>query len=133
MKIRLSRTAGIFVFASALVAGGLVFAAPSAKKPAPSTRGQAAEYASMCKYCETATNGACYAFQTASRAAVLPAADGGMNTEGACSYPPCSTEPMMAKGLAELKLACASCRAMCPKTSGGGAQPAVQTAPDPSK
>ena len=123
MNIRLSRTAAAVVFASALVAAGLVLAAPS-KKPATASRGQQAEYASMCRYCESATNGACYAYQpgAAHAASLLPDAgpDAGMSTEGACTYPPCSPATMMMKGssLAELKLVCASCRAMCPNTSG---------------
>jgi hypothetical protein len=137
MNIRVSRTAAAVVFASALVAAGLVLAAPS-KKPATASRGQQAEYASMCKYCENATNGACYAYAyqpgAAPAASLLPdaGADAGMSTEGACTYPPCAPVNMMMKGtsLAELKLVCASCRAMCPNTSGAPGSPETGKAPD---
>src|SRR5690349_10735671 len=62
MKIGISRTAGAVALASALVVSGLVLAAaPSKKPPSSAVRGQAAEYASMCRFCES-TGGACYAF-----------------------------------------------------------------------
>jgi NAD-dependent dihydropyrimidine dehydrogenase PreA subunit len=118
MKIRISRTAGAVVLASALVVSGLVLAQSAGKTTAP--RGQAAEYASMCKFCENNTNGSCFAFSL----------DGGVDTN-TCTYPPCSTNNMKTAGtLPELKLACATCRAICPRTSGA---PAVQTTPDQKK
>jgi hypothetical protein len=141
MKIGISRTAGAVALASALVVSGLVLAAAPSKKPSTSAvRGQAAEYASMCRFCETATKGACYAYDRApSRmaSAFVPGdagigSDAGMNTEGACTYPPCApTEMLMLDGgLAEFKLACASCRALCPNTSGGPERPAAGKAED---
>src|SRR3954464_4629405 len=118
MKIRISRTAGAVTRASALVVSGLVLAQSAGKTAAP--RGQAAEYASMCKFCESNTSGSCFAFSL----------DGGMDTN-TCTYPPCSTNNMKLPGtLPELKLACATCRAICPKTSGA---PGAQTMPDQKK
>lgn len=125
MKIRISRTAGAVALASALVASGLVLAAPTKKPAAP--RGQAAEHASMCRFCES-NKSAC--FGSGAEAAMMTAKDAGMETD-TCSYPPCSTTSLTMSGsLAELKLACASCRAICPKASGA---PAVQTTPDQQK
>ena len=131
MKIRVSRTVGAVALSSALVASGLVFAESAQRKPPPAPRGQAAEYASMCKYCESATNGACYAFHPKTTRSLLADAgtDGGVITEGACTYPPCSPVDAM-MNLAELKLACATCRAICPNTSGGPGRAAVEQTPD---
>jgi hypothetical protein len=125
MKIRVSRTVGAVALSSALVASGLVFAASAQKKP--STGGQAAEYASMCKYCETSTNGACYAFHSSATRSLV--ADAGASTEGACTYPPCSPVNAM-MNMVELKLACATCRAICPNTSGAPGRSAVEPTPD---
>ena len=125
MKIRISRTAGALALASALVASGLVLAAPPKKPAVP--RGQAAEHASMCRFCES-NRSAC--FGSGPEAAAVTAMDAGMQTE-TCSYPPCSTTSLSASAnLAELKLACASCRAICPNASGA---PAVQTTPGQQK
>jgi hypothetical protein len=133
MKIRISRTAGAVALASGLVASGLVLAA-APKKPASSpARGQAAEYASMCRFCEN-TGGACYAFGSGGASKELAmSTDGGMSADAGmgtdtCTYPPCSNPTAMST--VQLKLACASCRAMCPKTSGG---PGAQTTPDQRK
>lgn len=133
MNIRISRTAGAVALASALVASGLVLAAAPTKKPAPAPRGQAAEYASMCRFCENSTNGACFAYGPAGAAKEFVMAadagirDAGMDTE-TCTYPPCSNPTAMST--VQLKLACATCRAICPNTSGG---PGAQTKPDQKK
>ncbi len=120
MKMRISRTAGAVALASALVVSGLVLAQTAGRTTVPKT--QAAEYASMCKFCETSTDGACFAFGPDAGLK-----DGGMDTN-TCTYPPCSTNN--AARLAELKLACATCRAICPNTSGARA---VQTTPGQKK
>lgn len=129
MKIRISRTAGAVALASALVASGLVLAA-APKKPAATPRGQAAELASMCRFCE-ANKSICSGSGSGGATKELALApDAGMSTE-TCTYPPCSTtSARMVGSLAELKLACAGCRAICPKASGA---PAVQTTPDQQK
>jgi len=130
MEIISRRLVGAAVLASALVIGWVLLgsnprpqAPPAAdekarmKPPEALTARPGAfdEYLAMCHFfCESVDAG-CYQYDDP---------DGGRAIlSGGCTYPPCPPDMMAAKypydaAVAELKLACASCRAMCPGTIG---------------
>ena len=92
--------------------GGLVLSAKARASPPPANE-FLKEYGGMCTYCQMATVGACYEYDK------KPGEGGG------CTYPPCTPPPIERykdnDGFQSLKLACASCRAMCSCTKGSNA------------
>jgi len=146
MKNLSARAVGAASLAAALVIGcALLGANPTPQAPpAADEKGKMAppppftgrpdaygEYLVMCHFCETAADAGCYEYQDpdGGRVALLG---------GGCTYPPCPPDLIAFEAydaaVAELKLACASCRAMCPGTIGRPEKyRAAESAPSPKK
>jgi hypothetical protein len=123
-----SRTLGAVALGAGLLIGALLLAqkgpgvtAKDASGVAtPDTVPDAGEYADMCQFCDNG-DGGCYDYDHKGR-------------PSGCTYPPCqpgkdSYDPVLERE----KLACASCRAMCPGTKGGQNNPKEKEAPTPPK